>query len=176
MASHVLASPLMDALVRNDYQQKFIAGESKTPQATFSDHVTGKKAVTIQKAEQYAESINDSKFSLEMAYIFFGAVSAMTGDKYQNNPLALDILQQKESNERKAKKDRALEILTLNNGTLDRDDKDTIFDYTLELLDEVMVETTLMVSLFNLCDMTVSDAIDRRMPYWEERGYMRKEK
>jgi hypothetical protein len=163
MTSHVLASPLMDALARNDYQQKFIAGESKTPQATFSDHVTGKKAVTIQKAEQYAESINDSKFSLEMAYIFFGAVSAMT-----------DILQQKESNERKAKKDRALEVLTLNDGTLSREDKDIILDYSMEFLDEIMVETTMLVSLLELCDVTVNRAVEKRMPYWQQRGYMRK--
>lgn len=176
MTSHVLASPLMDALVRNDYQQKFIAGESKTPQATFSDHVTGKKAVTIQKAEQHAESINDSKFSLEMAYIFFGAVSAMTGDKYQNNPLALDILQQKESNERKAKKDRALEVITLNDGTLSREDKDIILDYSMEFLDEIMVETTMLVSLLDLCDVSINKAVEKRLPYWEERGYMRKEK
>jgi hypothetical protein len=50
MTSHVLASPLMDALARNDYQQKFIAGESKTPQATFSDHVTGKKSCDDSKS------------------------------------------------------------------------------------------------------------------------------
>jgi hypothetical protein len=98
----------------------------------------------------------------------------MTGDKYQNNPLALDILQQKESNERKAKKDRALEVLTLNDGTLSREDKDIILDYSMEFLDEIMVETTMLVSLLELCDVTVNRAVEKRMPYWQQRGYMRK--
>lgn len=171
----MLGRPLSEVLKREVVSQKYLAYDSNTPQSTLSDHVKGKQPVDITKAADYAESLNDSKFSLEVAYLFFGTISAMTGDKYQSNPLALDILQQKESNERKAKKDLALEILTLKNGKFDQSDKDTLFDYASEYLDEIMVETTMLVSLLDICDKTLMEAVNARMPYWQEKGYMRKE-
>lgn len=176
MTNQVISKPLTEALKRRSIQGKEMAASARIPQSTFSSYVTTGNPAPIDKAQKFTETLQDSKFTLEMAYIFFGTVSAMTGDKYQNNPLALDILQQKESNERKAKKDRALEVLTLNNGTLSSEDKDIILDYSMEFLDEIMVETTMLVSLLDLCDVPINKAVEKRMPYWIQRGYMRKEK
>lgn len=174
MKNVVLNGPLIEALDRQDLSNKYLALDSGTPQSTVSDHTKGKQPVNIAKAVDYAESLQDSRFNLEIAYIFFGTISAMTGDKYQSNPLALDILQQKESNERKAKKDKALEILTLKDGQFDQEDKDILFDYAAEYLDEILVETTMLVSLLDLCEKTLVQAVDGRMTYWQEKGYMRK--
>lgn len=174
MKKVILEKPLMESLERQDLSKKFLAFDSGTPQSTVSDHTKGKQPVDIGKAIDYAESLQDSRFNLEVAYIFFGTISAMTGDKYQSNPLALDILQQKESNERKAKKDKALEILTLRNGEFDIEDKDILFDYASEYLDEIMVETTMLVSLLEICEKSIMEAVESRMGYWQEKGYMRK--
>ena len=174
MTSHVLASPLMDALVRNDYQQKFIAGESKTPRATFSDHVTGKKAVTIQKAKEYVDAIKDSRLNYEAASLFFGTVPVMTGDKYQQNPLALEILQERESRERKELKTSVREALTLSDGNLYLEDRNIIMNYTLEYIDEIVVEVTLLASFAELLGVTVEELIQNRMTYLQTLGFMRK--
>ena len=173
--STVLEKPLMESLNRQDLSKKYLAYDSATPQSTVSDHTKGKQPVSIAKTIDYAESLNDSRFNLEVAYIFFGTISAMTGDKYQNNPLALNILQQKESNERKAKKDRALETLTLKSGEFNQEDKNVLFDYASEYLDEIMVETTMLVSLLDICEISIMEAVEQRMSYWQEKGYMRKE-
>jgi len=175
MKNAVLEKPLMDSLERNDFSKKYLAYDSGTPQSTVSDHTKGKQPVDIVKAIDYSESLQDSRFNLEVAYMFFGTISAMTGDKYQSNPLALDILQQKESNERKAKKDKALETLTLKSGEFNQDDKDILFDYASEYLDEIMVETTMLVSLLDICGKNLMEAVQSRMGYWTEKGYMRKE-
>lgn len=175
MTSKILSQALKAAMSERDITQKELRIDTRTPATTVSEHVTGKQPVPIQKALDYAQAINDSQFTLEVAYLFFGTISAMTGDKYQNNPLALDILQQKESNERKAKKDKALEVLTLKNGNFGEEDKDLLFDYTCEFLDEIMVETTMLVSLLDICDKTLMEAVNYRMPYWQQLGYMRKE-
>lgn len=175
MASKVMGLTLEKALFKQGLNQKYVAIDSNTPQSTFSDHVKGKKPVEIGKAVDYAESLNDSMFNLEVARMFFGTISAMTGDRYQNNPLALDIIQQVESNERKAKKDRALEILAVRDLELSDEDREVILDYASEYLDEIMVETTMLVSLLDTAGVTLMGAVSRRMPYWQEKGYMRKE-
>lgn len=174
MTSHVLASPLMDALVRNDYQQKFIAGESKTPQATFSDHVTGKKAVTIQKAKEYVDAIKDSRLNYEAASLFFGTVPVMTGNKYQQTPLALEILQERESRERKELKELVREILTINDSDLSNAEKSIVMTYTLEYIDEVVVEVTLLATLAELLGTTIEELVATRMSYLQTLGFMRK--
>ncbi|MDT2816307.1 hypothetical protein P7H55_00355 [Vagococcus lutrae] len=176
MVNKVISKPLTEALKRKRVQSKEMAISAKIPQSTFSSYAASGNPTPIEKAQKFTETLQDSKFTLEMAYIFFGTVSAMTGDRYQNNPLALDILQQKESNERKFKKDRALEVLTLNDGTLSMQDKDIILDYSLEYLDEIMVETTMLVSLLDLCDISINKAVEKRMDYWIARGYMREER
>lgn len=174
MTNQIISKPLTEALKRKNIQSKEMAVSARIPTSTFSSYAASGNPTPIDKAEKFADTLQDSRFTLEMAYIFFGTVSAMTGDKYQSNPLALDILQQKESNERKAKKDRALEALTLNDGTLSREDKDIILDYAMEYLDEIMVETTMLVSLLDLCEVPINKAVEKRMPYWIQRGYMRK--
>lgn len=174
MKNAILKSPLMESLERQDLNKKYLAYDSGTPQSTVSDHTKGKQPVDVTKAIEYAGTLKDSRFNLEVAYIFFGTISAMTGDKYQSNPLALDILQQKESNERKAKKDKALETLTLKSGGFNQADKDILFDYASEYLDEIMVETTMLVSLLDICETSLTEAVNSRMSYWQEKGYMRK--
>lgn len=174
-SSTILEKPLMESLNRQDLSKKYLAYDSDTPQSTVSDHTKGKQPVNVSKAIDYSESLNDSRFNLEVAYIFFGTISAMTGDKYQNNPLALDILQQKESNERKSKKDRALETLTLKSEEFNQEDKNILFDYASEYLDEIMIETTMLVSLLDICEISIMEAVEQRMSYWQEKGYMRGE-
>jgi len=173
MKNALLGKPLMKSLERRELSKKYLAFDSGTPQSTVSDHTKGKQPVDVNKAIDYAMSLQDSAFNLEVAYIFFGTISSMTGDKYQNNPLALDILQLKESNERKAKKDKTFEILTLNPKEISQKDKNTIFDYACEYLDEIMLEISLLVSLLDICEITITEAVNHRMEYWKEKGYMR---
>lgn len=173
MISEKLTNSLQEVLDRKNISQKELRVDTKTPSTTVSEHVTGKQAVPINKAVEYTRAINDSKFSLEVAYLFFGTISSMTGDKYKKTPLALHILQKKETNERDAKVDRVLEILTLKSNMFDQEDKDIIYDYASEFLDEIMVETTMLVSLLDICDRTLMDCVHERMKYWQKVGYMR---
>ncbi len=176
MTSYVLASPLVEAMTRQNMQQKYVSVDSKTPQATLSDHMHGKKGVSIQKAEQYANSIKDSRLNLEMAQIFFGSIPVMTGTKHQQTPLALDVLQEKESSERKELKQHVREILTLSEGELNSEERNVITNYTLEFIDEIVVEVTLLASLADLLGTTVEQLVAGRLPYLTNIGFMRKGK
>lgn len=75
--STVLEKPLMESLNRQDLSKKYLAYDSSTPQSTVSDHTKGKQPVNVSKAIDYSESLNDSRFNLEVAYIFFGTISAI---------------------------------------------------------------------------------------------------
>ena len=172
MRNALLGKPLMKSLERQELSKKYLAFDSGTPQSTVSDHTKGKQPVDVNKAIDYAVSLQDSAFNLEVAYIFFGTISSMTGDKYQRNPLALDILQLKESNERKAKKEKALDILTMNSQEISKEQKNVIFDYASEYLDEIMLETSLLVSLLDICEISITEAVNQRMSYWKQKGYM----
>lgn len=174
MLSHFLKVPLQEALDRTNKQQKFVATDTKTPNATFSDHVKGKQPVNIKKALQYAKSIDDSKFYMEVAHIYLGTPILMDDAKYNMDILSLNLLSEKEEYERKQVFDDNKLILAAKEESWGTEERDSILKLSMELLDEITVKLTLLTKLLDTCQLTLPEAVKMRSSYLEKKKYIKK--
>ncbi len=171
----VIGKDLRAVMEEENLQQKYIAYDTNTPLTTLNGHVKGGR-VNADKAVQYAESVNNSNFSLGLANKFFGTLKSLDGDLLNtDSPNDLEIIQEFEAEERKEHKLEAQRILAKRKNKITLDDKQVLIAYANEFLDEIALETTIVVSIFKICGLSIMAAVKKRMPYWIKKGYMRKE-
>lgn len=175
MKSQFIGSSLKSVITRKQLSQKILRVDTSTPATTVSEHVTNKQRASIDKAFDYTRSVSDSRFNLEISSLFFGGIISMTGDKYQQNPLVLDFIQTKETQECLDAKTRAYEILAQTSNQFTSAEKECVESYAYESLDELMVKTTILVEILDRLNVSLMDVVDERMSNWISKGYMRKE-
>ena len=162
------------ALERNDMKQKELAILTKTPNATVSDHVQG-GGVRVEKAVEYSEAINDNIFISQMSYDTFGFVKSADGQLTDvMTPFELNFFEDIETAEREKRRDKAKELLLKSKlEKLADADENELEEYVLQFLDEIVVELSIVFSILDILDMSITETFDKRMPVWIDKKYMK---
>lgn len=173
---------LKKTLSSSGMQQKELAAGTKTANATVSDHVNGKVEVNFDKAMEYLAYFEEegltkevNELSANYSHSFIGYLKSMDGEVVDVFSIAeLDVYQMKESDERKKNKQYVSELIAESKlRSLEPDEQRTVIQYALEYLDEIVVEFSIVTSIFNIVDMTIHDAMKIKMPEWVSKKYMR---
>lgn len=167
------SAELKQAAYRQGVTQLNLARKTHRAHTTVSGYFN-KENTPIEALTELAAVLNDSTFSNQMAHETFGTLPVMESDIYSESPFALDFLQQKESNERKARKEHTLMILCKVDEALTKEDKDDLMVYVNEYLDEMLIEMKLVLSILTKTNISFMKAISMRKPYWIVKKYLRR--
>ncbi|MGX7417776.1 hypothetical protein ACWOFR_03115 [Carnobacterium gallinarum] len=173
MTSKVISKILNEATERNHIQQTHLARETHRAKSTINGYFNN-VPTPIEAMTELANVIHDSQLSQELAHEVFGSIPSMKPTIYQDNEFSLDVLQKKESNERKFLKEEVLLLLAKQNNWLADSDKVFLQKYVNEFLDEVLVEIKLITKIALRADVELLDLISKRKPYWQQIGYLEK--
>lgn len=178
MKGKVINIELSSLLVRQNLLQKEVAISTKTSVSSFNGYVNQNHPVPISKAADIAAISGDDIFRGQISYEFLGFIKSMDGLAVDNcSPTELDVYQEIESNERKACKQQIKKLLVDSKfRKLEGFEKDQLKTYAFEFMDEIVVELSIVFAILKIVGMTIADLMKQRMPYWIQRGYMRKEK
>ncbi|MGX6994058.1 hypothetical protein CBF34_07185 [Vagococcus penaei] len=174
MISQFLKPSLKGAFKRTDKSQKYVAVDTKTPNATLSDHVNGKQPVNINKAIEYARSLQDSKFYTEVASKFVGTPPTMDDVKYKLDVRSLETLSRKEEKERKQAFEDIELILAIKESEWTKEERDKVLAVALELIDELVVKSSMLNSLLDFQGLTIVEGVEMRQSYLIQQKYIRK--
>lgn len=175
MSKAILKTELQSLLVRNNLQQKELSINANISNSSLNGYVNQDHPVPINKAVDIAEANGDDLFVSQMSYKYLGFIKSMDGMLSEVCSVAeLDILQVRESNERKEMKDYTMELtIQAKRRELTKDELAVIKRYSLELLDEIVVELAVVMSLLKITKTSIKKAIASRMPKWVADGYMK---
>ncbi|MCI3027729.1 helix-turn-helix domain-containing protein [Desemzia sp. C1] len=160
---------------RKHITQVELAKETNRAKTTINGYFRG-DPVPFEAMQQIAEVMDDSVFSQQLSYKTFESIPAMESEVFQMDPYSLDIIQGIEQKERDELKIKAMYALTKNKAALTKEDKDAIFDYAMNYLDEVFIEIRYIISLFDKLGMSLMSAVRRRTPHWERKKYLKETK
>ncbi len=174
--SVILKEELNEVLQKHELKKKELARKSHFSSQTITDWTGGNpKPVTINNAEILSKELNDSKFTLTVAHKFLGILKGLDGDLFNtDSPNDLEILGEQEEEERIIRKREAQRILAKRKNKITPDDQQVLITYANEFLDEIIIELTIVISIFKISGLSLMDAVKKRMPYWVRQGYMKK--
>lgn len=173
MTSIKIDNNLKAVAQRKNLSQLNISEISKKAPTTINGYFNG-LPVPLDAMHEIAGLLDDSEFSQQMAHKSFGSMPVMESEVYHEHPHTLDFLQEKESRERKDRKEEALFILTKQDEYLTKQDKDKLTNYVNEFLDEMLIEMKLVLSILSKTNLSYMKAIKNRLPYWIAQNYVRK--
>ncbi|MEG0256431.1 MULTISPECIES: hypothetical protein [Lactobacillales] len=173
MSSKVISPFLIEAVGRKHIQQTHLARETHRAKSTINGYFNG-IPTPVDAMVELAAVINDSELSQQLAHESFGTLPNFNSDKYEESAFAMDIFQRKESNERKAMKDQAELALTKLNHKLTETDKSVLAAYVNEFLDEILIELKIVSLISRKIDISTSQLINKRVPYWINEDYLKK--
>lgn len=173
MNSINVSTELKQAAQRQGTNQLNLSRQTHRAHTTVSGYFN-KENTPVEALADLAAVLDDSTFSKQMAHKTFGTLPVMESDTYSESPFALDFLQQKESAERKARKDNTLMILCKVDEALTKEDKDDLMTYVNEYLDEMLIEMKLVLSILAKTNISFMKAISMRKPYWIVKRYIRR--
>lgn len=173
LSSKVISPFLIEASGRKHIQQTHLAKETHRAKSTVNGYFKG-IPTPVEAMVELSKVINDSELSQQLAHVNFGTLPNFSTAMYEESPLTMDILQRKESNERKAMKDQAELALTKLNHKLTETDKSVLVAYVNEFLDEILIELKIVSLISRKIDISTSQLINKRVPYWINEDYLKK--
>lgn len=173
MTSINIGTELKQATQRQSIKQKDVAREIYRAANTVSEYYNG-TPTPLDAAQDMAATINDSDLSQQLAHIVFGTIPTMESNVYEENALALEILQDREAAERKQRKQAALIALTKQDESLNDNDLQALNVYLNEYLDEILIEIKLVSTIAAKTGMSLMDGIKQRHMYWIQNNFLRK--
>lgn len=171
MSSKVINQELKEAIQRRGMTQVTLSRGTFRAKTTINGYFRGDPA-PVEAMEDMATYLDDSLFSQDMSHKVFNVIPPMRSDVYQQSPHTLDIIHKLETEERKARKNRAMFILTKNSEAITESEKEEILDYALNFLDEVFIETRCIVSILDKVNLSLMTAVQQRVPHWKRQKYM----
>ncbi|MFL2133053.1 hypothetical protein [Desemzia sp. FAM 23990] len=172
--SYVISRELNSVSERRQINQVAIAKETCRAKTTVNGYYRG-EPTPIEAMQQIAEVVDDSIFSQQLSHKVFENIPAMESEVFRMDPYALDIIQSIEQEERNQLKSKAMFALTKNKEALSKEDKEAIFEYAMNYLDEVFIEIRYIITLFEKLGMSMMTAVKRRVPHWKMKKYLKGE-
>lgn len=170
MKSTVINIHTREALKRKGKLQSQLARETNRAVSTVNGYLNTEPA-PIDAMVDIASALDDSILSQEFSYKVFSQFPPMESDVFQNNIHSYAVIQDLEEAEREKYEEAARLALTKRKEHLDKADKDAIWNYAMNYLDEIFVEIRHVISLLNLLDMSLMQAIKKRRPLWISKRY-----
>ncbi|WP_277630362.1 hypothetical protein [Atopococcus tabaci] len=124
--------------------------------------------------ESVSVLLDDSEFNQSVAHQLFRTVPAMEAVQYHENPVVLDVIQKQQSDERKQHHHEAIMIMTKKPEYITEKEFEKLEMYADEFLDELLVETKLVIEILRICGKSIMTAVNERQVHWIEQGYIRK--
>lgn len=171
MSSKVISSQLREAAKRKNVSQVNLSRGTFRGKSTINGYYRGDPA-PVEAIQDIANFMDDSMFSQSMSFEVFNMIPPMRSLTFRDCPIALDIIQKLETEERKALKQRAMFALTKNKQVLNEQDREDILNYALNFLDELFIETRVIISILEKLDLSLMAAVQSRVPHWKARNYL----
>ena len=168
-----ISKELNQAAARKNVTQLSIARQTYRAHTTISGYFNSEDT-PLPAMQELASVLDDSIFSHQMSHKTFGTLPAMESEVFQDTPHALDMLSEMEAAERKARKNEALMVLCKQDNYLTDQDKTILSVYANEFLDEMLIETKLVMSILEKTNTSFMQAIADRVPYWIQKNYLGK--
>lgn len=161
------------ALKRQDLSQVGLSELTGTKKTTMNRYMTDSPS-PIETITHIASVLDDGIFNQQMANLVFNVLPVMESEVFSDNPHVLEFLANKEEKERQERQLEALYILSKNVECMTKEDKIRLTQFVAEFLDEMLIETKLVLSIIERTDYTFSDMISQRIHYWIQVGYLTK--
>ena len=161
------------ALKRQDLSQVGLSELTGTKKTTMNRYMTD-SPTPIETITHIASVLDDGIFNQQMANLVFNVLPVMESEVFSDNPHALEFLANKEEKEPQERQLEALYIFSKNVECITKADKVRLTQYVAEFLDEMLIETRLVLSIIDRTDYTFSDMITQRIHYWIQEGYLTK--
>ncbi|MFL2071192.1 helix-turn-helix domain-containing protein [Marinilactibacillus psychrotolerans] len=172
MKSMVINNQVKSALLRKGIRQSQLAKQTNRANSTINGYANTEPA-PIEAMADIAEAMNDSVLSQDFSYMLLGQFPAMESDVLEENVHTYGIIQDFEESERERYEEAARMALTKKKEHLDKNDKDALWNYAMNYLDEIFVEMRHAISILNLLDMSLMQAIKKRRPLWVSKRYLK---
>lgn len=172
MKSIVVNKEVRAALTRNNYSQKELARKTNRAVTTISGYLNTESTPPDAMLD-IAEAMNDSVLSQDFSYMLLGQFPSMESDVLEENVHTYGIIQDYEESERERYEEAARMALTKKKEHLDKADKDALWNYAMNYLDEIFVEMRHAISILNLLDMSLMQAIKKRRSLWVSKRYLK---
>ncbi|WP_225743341.1 helix-turn-helix transcriptional regulator [Marinilactibacillus sp. Marseille-P9653] len=173
MKSMVINTQIKTAISRKGMKQSQLAKKTNRANSTINGYANTEPA-PIDAMADIAEAMNDSLLSQDFANMGFGQFPSMNSDVFQDNVLSMEVIHGIEATERKSYKQAALIAVSKNKENLDKEDKEALWNYAMNFLDEIFIELRYVISLLDLLDMSLMQAIKQRRPLWVSKRYLKK--
>lgn len=173
MTSMNVSTELKQAAERKNVTQLSLARKTFKAHTTVSGYFN-KEETPLDAIQDLSSVLQDSTFAQQMAHKTYGTLPVMESETYHETPHALELLQEKEANERKARKNDALMILCKQDRYLTEQDKAELRAYVNEFLDEMLIEMKLVLSILDKVGVSFMQAVKDRTPYWIVQNYLRR--
>lgn len=172
MSSMNVSKELKQATARRGMNQLSISKKTFKAHTTVSGYFN-REDTPLDAIQELSAVLDDSTFSTQMANRTYGTLPVMDSDIFHETPHALELLQEKEASERKARKNDALMILCKRDESLTDRDKEELRTYVNEFLDEMLIEMKLVISILSKINISFMKAIRDRTPYWIIQNYLK---
>lgn len=160
-----------NALKRQDLSQVGLSEIIGTKKTTLNRYMTD-SPTPLESIAQIAAVLDDGIFNQQMANLVFKVMPVMESDIFTQDPHVLEFLANKEEAEREQHQLEALYILSKRKEKMTREDKQALTRFAAEFLDEMLIETKLVLSILDRADMTFSELISQRVHFWIQEGYL----
>lgn len=176
MSSKLIGSFLEPALKRTKLTQKEVGVRSNRRKQTINGYVHDRDYAPLDAMEDVATAMNDSQLSQDFSHLVFEQIPPMDSEVYELNPFTIEILEEKEIEERDSYKPMALESMAKHKDHLTQEDIDALEDYALNMLDVVFVQLRHVIEILGKLDMSLMQAVRRRKAVWKMKKYLKGDK
>lgn len=176
MSSKFIGSFLEPALKRKGVSQKKLGDDTYRTKQTIHSYVHDKVKAPVDAMEDFATAMNDSQLSQDFSHVVFQQIPSMDSEVFDLNPFTIQILEEKEIEERDSYKPMALEAMAKKKDHLTQQDVDALEDYALNMLDVVFVQLRHVIEILGKLDMSLMQAVRRRKAVWKMKKYLKGDK
>jgi transcriptional regulator with XRE-family HTH domain len=173
MGSKLIGNILEPALKRNGMSQHALGVRTNKTRQTINGYVKNRDRATLDSMEEIATAMKDSQLAQDFSHLVFEMIPPMDSDVYELNPFTIEILEEKEIQERDSYKPMALEAMAKRKDHLTQKDIDALEDYAFNMLDVVFVQLRHVIEILSKLDMSLMQAVKRRKATWQMKKYIR---
>lgn len=173
--SFYIQEPTREALLRQELSQVGLSELTGTKKTTLNRYLTD-APTPIGTIAQIAAVLDDGTYNQQMASLVFKVMPVMQSDTFSDDPHVLDFLAEIEGGHRADRQKEALFILSKRDDKITKEDQIKLTQFVSEFLDEILIETKLVLSIIDKTGFSFSEIIANRIRFWISEGYLTERK
>lgn len=164
---------LRNGAKKKNISQKELGQQTHIGRGTISNYLTDDYPIPIDEMVNIAKAINDDETVFNLVFELLGTLPMFNGSKIKNSADAYaNFMEDEEQEERTYLQINHIKS-KLSSQYLSDSEKHDVRCWSLELLDEILMELGVLMRAAEASDTSVRNLIHERMPIYIEKHYMK---